>query len=128
MNLGILFLGYALVIATSQGSTQLITALIVWLFWVLFPILEVGEYVLVMDDPNVGPLSFLFHSIVTTVAAVVISQYEWVMAIFSVEELVNPISLVYILAVVLLFYIDLMGFLSFLEAELENVDSSLQIS
>ena len=122
MNLGILFLGYLLVVTTSSGSTRVITALIVWLFWVLFPILEVAEYVELMDTSDSEPFSFLFHAIMTTVAAAVIFGYgigieRWIILnLFSIGG--------FVLLVLAIFYTSLFGYLSLLERELEAVKAT----
>lgn len=120
MNLAILHLGYILVILISEGNIRLVTALIIWLFWVLFPILEVYEYVSIMANPETGPISFLYHSIITTIAASFIFIFR--------NSLETPIqtgdirlpTILFIIIIIVFYYVNLIGFLSLLEGELEN--------
>lgn len=122
MNLAILYLGFTLIVTSSGGSRQVIIALIVWLFWVLVPVLEVKEYVIIMDDPNVGPISFLYHSIVTTIAAIGIFMFGDAVITSSQGWVLQQPLVLYILGVVVLFYADLIGFLTLLEGELERAE------
>lgn len=127
MNLGIIYLGYTLTITTSTGSVRVITALFVYLFWVVFPIIEVNEYVAIMDDPDEGPISFLFHAIVTTVAAVFIYFYGSLIN-EPVELLRNELEIIgFITICVFLYYISLLGFLALLERELGSTDGTLHL-
>jgi uncharacterized membrane protein len=119
MNLGVLFLGYSLTITTSQGSMRIITGVIVWLFWVLFPILEVNEYVEIMENPEVGPVSFLYHSVVTTIAAGIIYFFAVVLDIISQTDTNLQLFVSFVLLTIFLYYVDLLGFLNLLERELE---------
>lgn len=119
MNLGILYLGFATTVTVGRGTTELITCLILWIVWVFFPVLEVDAYVEIMDDPRIGPRSFLFHSVVSTIAA---------LYLFYVASLIPPaptwdqgVAVAPFIAVaVLVFYVDLWGFLVLLEDELET--------
>lgn len=123
MNLGILYLGFATTVTVSSGTTELITCLILWVVWVFFPVLEVDEYVHIMDDPRVGPRSFLFHSVISTIAAIFL---------FSVASMIPASTPTWNQAVglapfavlaIFVFYADLWGFLVLLEEELETSSS-----
>jgi hypothetical protein len=125
MNLGLLYLGYLLILTAGSGLTKYITCVIVGLFWVLFPMVEVDEYVQIMDDPEIQPRSFLVHAVVTTTAA---------SAMFAVDEFVVPIGEIALLSpaffatvlfVVGLYYTSLLGFLGLLQHELQEAESSL---
>lgn len=124
MNLAILHLGYVLVVITSEGNVRVVTALIIWLFWVLFPMLEVYEYVSVMDNPDIGPVSFLYHSIVTTVAAGMIFFFSDLLQDPIQANTVGLPTILFILAIIIVYYSGLIGFLSLLEGELEQCDLS----
>jgi len=127
INLGIIYLGYTLTITTSTGTVQLITGLFVYLFWVLFPMIEVNEYVAIMDDPDIGPLSFLYHSIFTTIAAGFIYIYGNIIN-EPAELLRNQLEFGgFVFICILLYYTSLMGFLILLERELESTDGSLHL-
>ena len=127
MNLGILFLGYTVTLSTSTGRLQILTGLVVFLFWVLFPMVEVNEYVRIMDDPNVQPVSFLYHSILTTVtAAVILVSIRMFDVLAMIEE--PRLLLGWIALIVLLYYGSLLGFLNRLELELETTESDLGLS
>lgn len=125
MNLGILYLGYTLTITTSTGTTQIMTGLIVYLFWVVFPMIEVNEYVAIMDDPDIGPISFLYHSLLTTISAVTIFLYGSIIT-EPTELLQNKLELAgFVLVVLVLFYVSLIGYLTLLERELESTQGDL---
>lgn len=127
MNLGILFLGYTVTLSTSTGRIQILTGLVVFLFWVLFPMVEVNEYVRIMDDPNVQPVSFLYHSILTTIAAAIILASIRMLDVLGMVD--EPIFLVgWIALIVLLYYGSLLGFLNRLELELETTESDLALT
>lgn len=121
MNLAILNLGYVLVVLVGEGNVRIVTALILWLIWVLFPMLEVYEYVAIMSTPGVGPVSFLYHSIVTTIAAVVIFASGGVLETPAGVAAFDPTTLLFVATVVVIFYLSLFGYLSLLERELERV-------
>lgn len=124
MNLGILYLGFTLTITTSTGNVRTITGLIVYLFWVLFPMIEVNEYVSIMDDPEKGPVSFLFHSVMTTIAAGIIFVYGGIIN-EPTELLPSQLELgVFVLVLVIVYYASLIGFLSLLEGELESTEET----
>lgn len=120
MNLAILHLGYVLVLLTSDGTVRLVIALIIWLFWVLFPILEVYEYVHIMAAADIGPRSFLYHSIVTSVTAILVFVFRRYLAIPIQSGGVQSETLLFIIVVCLLYYASLIGFLGLLEHELEQ--------
>lgn len=120
MNLAILHLGYVLILLTSGGTVRLIIALIMWLFWVLFPILEVSEYVEIMSAPDIGPRSFLYHSVVTTVTAVAVFGFKGYLTTPIQNGGIQSEALLLILALCLLYYASLIGFLGLLEQELEQ--------
>lgn len=120
MNLAILHLGFILVLLTSTGSVRIVVALILWLFWVLFPILEVYEYEIIMANPDMGPLSFLYHSIVTTTSAVFLFATREYLAVPIEEGGVYPETALVIIAVIGLYYASLLGYLQLLQRELEH--------
>jgi hypothetical protein len=128
MNLGIIYLGYILTVTTSTGSVQTITGLFVFLFWVLFPMIEVKEYVAIMDDPDEGPVSFLFHAVLTAVAAGFIYLYGGIIN-KPAEVLDDQIELLgFALICTLIYYTSLLGFLILLERELESTDGTLHLA
>lgn len=122
MNLGILYLGFTLTVTTATGRIRILTGLVLFVFWLLFPMIEVDEYVLIMDDPETSPMSFLYHSVLTTLVAAVIFLFGGNVRLPTELGNIQPGFVVFVLVVGGLYYACLIGYLDLLESELERAD------
>ena len=121
-NLAILFLGFALVVENTSGTTGLLISLVTFVIWALLPLLEVNEYEEILID-GYRPVSYYHHVFMVVVASLVIFSYDmvWQAVPYSVPTLVDNLSL--LVVCILLYYVTLFGFLKHLERELDRRDT-----